>query len=225
MIASITFVRYMNKGRSRLIIIMLMLINGLFLCKVYAQGSDVSKPIMINSTEKAGLLDGRCGNDEWEAATKIDLPAGASIYLMHDDDYFYFCAAGKAGDYTILDLYVENTATGRLHKFHLSAQMGESVLMDNGWEPASEKWELRDYAGFWVPYNGLEDPDNRVNPLFARGTHRQMQISRKKFAGDTWKMMFGVGGIISNGEGAQFFFPETAKAEDNTSWSEFSFSR
>lgn len=207
-----------------LIIIMFMLINGPF-CKVYAQGSDVSKPIMINSTVKPGLLDGRCGSDEWEAATKIDLQAGASIFLMHDDDYFYFCAAGKAGDYTILDLYVENTATGRLHKFHLSAQMGESVLLDEEWESVSGKWELKDYAGFWVPYNGLEDPENRVNPLFARGTHRQMQISREKFAGDTWNMMFGVGGIIHEGEGAQFFYPSTAEAEEKSTWRKFSFSK
>lgn len=144
---------------------------------------------------------------------------------MYDEDYFYFCACGKAEDYTILDLYIEHPETKRLHKFHLSAQMGEAILTDNGWEPASGKWELKDYAGFWVPYNGLADPENRVDPKFAKGTHRQMQISRKKFAGNTWNMMFGVGGIRHEGNGAQFFYPEKAVDNDKTTWKKFSFSK
>lgn len=219
------FVKHVQRERSIRIVKMLLLTNLLFFTKIDAQHSDGRETVAINRTTKTALLDGRCGNDEWEAATKINLPAEASIYLMHDEDYFYFCAAGKQEDYTILDVYIENSATGRLHKFHLSAQMGESILMNDGWERASEKWELQGYAGFWVPYSGLEDPENRINPLFARGTHRQMQISRKKFAGHTWKMMFGVGGIIQEGEGAQFFYPESASEEDNSTWGSFSFSR
>lgn len=183
-----------------------------------------TEPIIIKSTSTAGLLDGRCGNDEWDAATKIKLPAGASIYLMHDKDYFYFCACGKVDDYTVLDLYIEHADTGRLHKFHLSAQMGESVLTEEGWKNESGKWNLIDYAGFWVPYSGLEDPENRIGPKFAKGTHRQMQISRKKFAGNTWNMMFGVGGIRHEGNGAQFFYPEKAVGEDKSTWRKFSFS-
>lgn len=184
----------------------------------------VSESIAINLTDKTALLDGRCGNDEWEVATKIELPAGASIYLMYDNDYFYFCACGKVEDYTILDLYIEHPQTKRLHKFHLSAQMGESMLTGNEWKPVSAKWELKDYAGFWVPYNGLADPEKRIDPQFAKGTHRQMQISRKKFEGKTWNMMFGVGGILHEGEGAQFLYPENAVADDISTWQRFSFS-
>ena len=187
--------------------------------------ANASEPIAINPTNKAALLDGRCGNDEWEAATKIDLPAQASIYLMHDKDYFYLCASGKAEDYTVLDLYIEHAETGNLHKFHLSAQMGEGVLTDKGWENVSDKWVLEDYAGFWVPYSGLEDPENRKDPKFERGTHRQIQVSRKKFAGNNWNMMIGVGAINHEGNsGAEFFYPEKAEANDKSTWGKFSFS-
>jgi hypothetical protein len=183
-----------------------------------------AEPIIIKSTNKTALLDGRCGNDEWDVATKIELAAGASIYLMHDEDYFYFCACGKAEDYTILDLYIEHAETGRLHKFHLSAQMGESVLTEDGWKNESGKWNLIDYAGFWVPYSGLEDVEKRIGPKFAKGTHRQMQISRKKFAGTTWNMMFGVGGIKQEGDGGRLLYPEKAIGEDKSTWRKFSFS-
>lgn len=188
-----------------------------------ATEANASETITINPTNKAALLDGRCGNDEWEAATKIELPAQASIYLMHDKDYFYLCAKGKAEDYTVLDLYIEHAETGHIHKFHLSAQMGETVRTDKGWsEPAT--WELKDFAGFWVPYFGLEDPENRKGPKFARGTHRQMQVLRKKFAGNTWNMMIGVSAIQHEGQGAEFFYPEKAVDNDKSTWAKFSFS-
>ena len=185
--------------------------------------ANASETITIKPTDKAALLDGRCGNDEWEAATKIALPAEASIYLMHDKDYFYLCAKGKAEDYTVLDLYIEHAETGHLHHFHLSAQMGERVRTDKGWGE-SATWDLVGYAGFWVPYFGLEDPDNRQGPKFAKGTHRQMQVSRKKFSGNTWNMMIGVSAIRHEGKGAEFFYPEKAVDDDESSWGKFSFS-
>lgn len=202
--------------------ILLTLIGALSLNTVSAQ--EKKETIAINPTDKAGLLDGSCGNDEWDAATKIELPGQAAIYVMHDKDYFYFCASGKAEDYTVLDLYIENSETDRLHKFHLSAQMGESILTGDVWEPASGKWKLQGYAGFWVPYSGLEDVENRKGPIFERGTHRQMQISRKKFADNTWNMMIGLSGIRHEGEGP-LFYPENATGNDKSTWRKFSFSK
>lgn len=178
--------------------------------------------IPINPTKKVGLLDGSCGNDEWNTATKINLPGQATIYLMHDKDYFYFCASGKKEDYTVLDLYIENSETDRLHKFHLSAQMGESIFTDNEWESASGKWDLNDYAGFWVPYSGLEDAENRKGPIFEKGTHRQMQISRSKFPGNTWNIMVGLSAVSHEGEGP-LNYPQHAKSDDKSTWAKFSF--
>lgn len=192
-------------------------------CPFVAIKANASESITINPTKKAALLDGRCGNDEWEAATKIELPAQASLYLMHDKDYFYLCAKGKAEDHTVLDLYIAHEETGHLHHFHLSAQMGERVRTDKGWSE-SATWDLKDYAGFWVPYFGLEDPENSKGPKFARGTHRQIQVLRKKFAGNTWNMMIGVGAIRHEGKGAEFFYPPKAVDNDKSTWGKFSFS-
>lgn len=187
--------------------------------------ANVSEAVVIKFTEQPALLDGYCGNDEWKAATKIELPAQAFIYLMQDEDYFYICAKGKAEDITVLDLYIESAEVGNPHKYHLSAQMGESALTENGWESTSEKWTLKEYAGFWVPYSGLKDPENRKGPKFARGTHRQVQISRKKFPGNTWHMMVGVSAIKHKDEWASFFYPEKADGEDKSTWGKFVFSR
>lgn len=181
--------------------------------------------VTINYTNESALLDGYCGDDEWEVATKIQLPAQVTIYLMHDENYFYICAKGKEEDLNVLDLFIQSAKTGLPHSYHLSAQMSESILKDNGWEATSEKWVLKDFAGFWVPYSGLDDPENRKNPTFARGTHRQVQISRKKFAGNTWKMMFGVSAIKHKDEWTELYYPSKAEKEDRATWGEFSFSK
>ncbi|NVJ70390.1 MAG: hypothetical protein HWE08_08560 [Alphaproteobacteria bacterium] len=180
--------------------------------------------VSINATETTGLLDGRCGNDEWDAATQIELPAQAVVYVMQDEDSFYICAAAKPEDHTVLDLYIEHPETGNLHHFHLSAQMGEAIRTDEGWSK-SGTWNLKDYAGFWVPYFGLEDPESRARPKFARGTHRQMQIRRTKFPGDSWKMMVGLSAIWDEGKRVELFYPETAMDTDTATWGTFSFSK
>lgn len=179
--------------------------------------------VNINATETPGLLDGRCGNDEWDAATKIELPAQAAVYLMRDEDNFYICAKAKPEDHTVLDLYIEHPETGNLHHFHLSAQMWESVKTDEGWSK-SGTWNLKDYAGFWVPYFGLEDPENRARPKFARGTHRQVQIRRSKFPGETWKMMIGLSAIWDEDKRVELFYPKNALDTDTATWGTFSFS-
>ncbi|BBM04125.1 hypothetical protein [Microbulbifer sp. GL-2] len=176
----------------------------------------------IKPTSKVVLLDGHCGGDEWEAATKIDLPAQASINLIHDKDSFYICAKGIEGDTTVLDLYIEHTETGYLHKFHLSAQMGEQVRTDKGWSK-SGTWKLEDWTGFWVPYFGNEDTEDGKRPKFFRGLHRQVQILRKKFPGNTWNIMFGVH-IKRDGKWTEYLYPAKAVENDNSTWAKFSFS-
>lgn len=182
----------------------------------------VPETTLINQTNTPALLDGHCGSDEWEAATKIEHPASATVYVMHDNQYFYICAKGNEGELTVLDLYIQNTETEKLHKFHLSAQMGEAILEDNDWKNVGT-WQLKDWAGFWVPYFGTRDTDNGKAPKFYSDAHRQVQIARKKFPGNTWKMMFTVS-IRRDGNWLNILFPEKAKDNDETTWSTFSFS-
>ena len=60
-------------------------------------------------------------------------------------------------------------------------------------------------------------------PKFTKGTHRQLQVSRTKFAGNTWNMMIGVGAIRHKGAVAEFTYPEEAVDSDELTWGRFSF--
>ena len=186
--------------------------------------SNASETIAINQTNKAPLFDGRCGKDEWQAATEIELPAQVFVYLMHDEDSLFVCAKGKSEDYTVIDLYIEDAETGRFHNLHASAQLGERLRTDKTWSD-SDYWNLKGWGGFWVPYAGDEETEDGMRTKFLEGSHREIQVLRKRFVGDTWTMMIGVSAIHHEGKyGAEFFYPENAVDTDESTWGKFSFS-
>ena len=184
--------------------------------------ANASDPVPVNATKTAALLDGRCGGDEWDTATIIELPAHLSLFLMHDKHSVYFCAKSAIDDPMALDLYIEHPQTGHRHQFHLSAQMGERIYTDAD-EGEPNTWELKDWAGFWTPYYGLEEDENGERVNFYRKSNKQVQILRKKFPSDTWNMMAAVG-VRHLGERSTIFYPPQAEENDTMSWGTFSFS-
>jgi len=194
------------------------------LASFITNSANASESTAIKLTTKAPLFDGSCREDEWQSATKIKLPAQAAIYLMHDKDSLYVCAKGKAEDYAVIDIYIEHNETGLLHNLHASAQLGERLFKDKEWGQ-SERWNLKDWGGFWVPYAGYDDTDDGGRrPKFLKGSHREIQILRKKFSGNIWKIMIGVSAIHHEGETQTFSYPEKAIDTDSSTWEMFSFS-
>ncbi len=185
---------------------------------------NTSEAIIINATNKTPLFDGRCDKDEWQSAIKFELPAQTAVYLMHDSHSLYVCAKGKAEDYAVIDIYVEHAKTGYLHKLHASAQLGERIFKGKEWSKA-DRWNLKDWSGFWVPYAGRVESEDGLKPNFLKGSHREMQILRKKFPGDTWNMMIGVSGVYVEEEMTGFTLPAKAIATDSATWAKFSFSK
>ncbi|WP_100658539.1 hypothetical protein [Alteromonas flava] len=144
---------------------------------------------------------------------------------MHDDDALYVCAKGKEEDYTVIDIYIENTETGNLHNLHASAQLAERITAGQKWGE-SVFWDLRDWGGFWVPFAGTEDTDNGPRTKFLKGSHREIQILRSKFPEKNWNMMISISGVHQAGEyGATFSFPNDAIDTDRSTWTQFQFSR
>ena len=183
-----------------------------------------SKFITINATNRAPLFDGRCDKDEWESAIKFELPAQTSVYLMHDKHSLYVCAKGKTEDYAVIDIYIENDKTGYLHNLHASAQLGERIYKGKKWSK-SDRWNLKDWSGFWVPYAGRVESEDGLKPKFLKGSHREMQILRKKFSGDTWNMMINVSGVYQDEKSTSFSYPDKAVDTDKSTWATFSFSK
>ncbi len=192
--------------------------------EVVATKDNAPNVITINTTNNAPLFDGNCDKDEWNSAIKFELPAQTFVYLMHDKHSLYVCAKGKTEDYTVIDIYIENAKTGYLHNLHASAQLGERIFKGKEWSK-SDRWNLKDWSGFWVPYAGRVESEDGLKPTFLKGSHREMQILRKKFIGDTWSIMINVSGIYHNESSTGFSYPEKAVDTDSSTWTKFSFSQ
>lgn len=188
--------------------------------------AQASTKISVKPTKAAPLQDGTCRADEWQAATKLELPAGAFIYLMHDKESLYVCAKGKAEDFAVVDVYVEHADTGHLHNLHnlhASAQLGERIFAGEEWSE-TEFWKLKDWTGFWVPYAGQEETADGSRTKFLKGSHREIQVLRNKFPGDTWKVMINVSALNhQDDDWAEFSYPEKAIDSDVSTWAVLAF--
>ena len=205
-------------------IVLLLVVTEVVATEVIATKGNASDVITINSTNKAPLFDGRCDQDEWKPAKKFELPAQTFVYLMHDNHSLYVCAKGKAEDYTVIDIYIENDKTGVLHNLHASAQLGERVFNGKEWSKP-DRWNLKDWSGFWVPYAGRVESEDGLKPKFLKGSHREIQILRQKFPSDTWNMMISVSGVNDGENSTEFSYPENAVDTDSSTWAKFSFSK
>ena len=179
--------------------------------------------ISVNHTSDTVLFDGKCDDAEWYSATKFALPANTALYLMQNEDALFICAKGKSEDYTVIDIYIEDTQTGKLHNLHASAQLSESELTADEWAHPV-RWNNSDWSGFWVPYAGTEETESGERTQFLKGSHREIQILRRKFEGNTWKMMISLSAIYQDGKyGAEFTYPEKAVNTNKATWAHFTF--
>jgi len=207
-----------------IVVLLLVVVTEVVASEEIATKDNALDVITINATNKAPLFDGRCDEDEWKSAKKFELPAQTFIYLMHDKHSLYVCAKGKAEDYAVIDIYVKHAKTGYLHNLHASAQLGERIFKGKQWSK-SERWNLKDWSGFWVPYAGRVEAEDGLRPKFLKGSHREMQILRKKFPSDTWNMMISISGVYQGKDSSAFSYPEKAVDTDGSTWAKFSFSK
>jgi len=205
-------------------IVLLLIITEVVATEIITTKDKAADVITINSTSKTPLFDGRCDKNEWSSALKFELPAQTFVYLMHDNDSLYICAKGKPEDYAVIDIYIENAKTGYLHNLHASAQLGEKVFKGKEWSKP-DRWNLKNWSGFWVPYAGRVKAEDGLKPKFLKGSHREMQILRKKFPTDTWNMMIAISGVYQGKNSTAFSYPEKAVDTNSTTWTKFSFSK
>ncbi|PWK45356.1 hypothetical protein [Pleionea mediterranea] len=85
-------------------------------------------------------------------------------------------------------------------------------------------------GNFWVPYAGEQETDEGTQTNFLEGSHRELQVLRKKFSSKQfsskqWNMMIRISAIYQEEKyGAEIFYPEKAVDTDKSTWATFSFS-
>lgn len=165
------------------------------------------------------LLDARCEEAAWSAATKTDAGGGVTLLAMADATYVYLCWTMPPDSLGTLDLYVE-AQDGTQTDLHVSAQTGERTRGADGWP---------DWAGFnnhvgWygppVAFDGMKTTaSGKTIPDFRPSAARELQIERARFGEGPWKILFQVRSLGADGAGS-VDYPAGATLDHSAGWAE-----
>ena len=129
------------------------------------------------------IVDGKLDSGKWDDATVRELPGLAKVRIKQCDQYVFLAITLNSGDGAV-DLYLSPSAS-EVYDLHASAKLGERKLRN----------------GVWPAWNWWNNPGCVANTSraesFQRGSFlptatREYQISKTRFPGRSWKVMFGV---------------------------------
>jgi len=159
---------------------------------------------------KPVLIDGKCKTEEWKDAAELSISKDYRLLLKKTDDYVFVCVARLTESNLMADLYL-SAADKKLYTLHASAKLGERVLESDKWKEWTSDWDWWNVEDWWA--NTLK-PDSFEKRSFLLSQAIEFQISRKRFGGKSWRVMFD---IISNGS---FIFPINANNLKSETWLE-----
>ncbi len=189
----------------------LFLIGLVFFITSIASAQDVIKV----PSGKPVLIDGKCKTEEWKDAAELSMSKDYRLFLKKTDDYVFVCVAPLTESNLMVDLYL-SAADKKLYTLHASAKLGERVLEGDKWKEWTNDWDWWNVDGWWA--NTLK-PDSFEKRSFLPSQAIEFQISRKRFGGKSWRVMFD---IISSGS---LIFPSNANNLMSDAWLELNLNR
>lgn len=94
----------------------------------------------------APQVDGKVTPDEWREAQRVEVGAGAHLYLMHDGAHVYLAVAQvPAHGFGLACVFIAEA--DRVHVLHASAQLGSAVYVPSG----GERFDPRSKQYAWKP--------------------------------------------------------------------------
>jgi hypothetical protein len=164
---------------------------------------------------KSVLIDGKCREEEWKDAAQLSMSKDYRLFLKKTDDYVFVCVAPPAKSNLMADLYL-SAADKKLYTLHASAKLGERALEGDKWKEWTNDWDWWNVDGWWA--NTLK-PDSFEKRSFLQSEAIEFQISRRRFAGKSWRVMVD---IISGGP---LIFPSNANNLKSNTWLELNLNR
>jgi hypothetical protein len=138
---------------------------------------------------KPALIDGRFSADEWRDATEVSAPDGTRFYFKQSGDHVFVCLRYPKETLGAVDLYLA-PADKKLYTLHASAKLGERTLQGSAWKDWAVNWPWWEISGWYASV--LKPTNSRTNPFLADEA-KEFQISRQRFTGRQWQVMFDIG--------------------------------
>ena len=153
-----------------------------------------SASVFAQSTLKAPrgnpvLLDGKFSAEEWKDAAEVSAPSGIKFYFKQAGDYVLICVRYTKETLGAVDVYLA-PAGKTLYTLHASAKLGERTLQGETWKEWTVDWPWWQISGWYASV--LKSTNSRTNPFLADQA-KEFQISRQRFGGRQWQVMFDIG--------------------------------
>ncbi len=168
----------MTFNRSRLI--------GISVCCFLLFGVRIAAAEQTVQVPKATVLvmvDGKLGKNEWKDGATFPLGDLARVHLKHTAEYVWIAVECLKCTNFALDLYLQ-PENGALYDLHSSAKLGERQLRGANWPDEWEWWNNEGWVANWSRVDSFQDR------TFLDQQVREFQISRERFRGSTWRVMF-----------------------------------
>ncbi len=159
------------------------------------------------------MIDGKLTPGEWDDAAQFLLGNLARVYVQQSHDYVWLAVECLTCDMFALDFYVQ-PADGSLYDLHSSAKIGERKFQGNSWP---EPWTWWNNEGWTANWSRVDSFEQRT---FMPQRFREYQISRQRFAGETWRVMFELQ-LPAEPNWQTFAFPEGARNNSSQHWMSF----
>lgn len=160
-------------------------------------------------TGRAPMADTHLSGEEWRGAGRVELPGGAQLWLLQNDDYIFLCVRGPRPSVFGVDLFIADS-TGRVVDLRAAAQLGERTAEAGKWPAEWTWWNNVGWTATIVPY---ELKDGR--PEFLPTAGKEFQLSKRRFSDKTYRIrltyQFGR-------DGAPLTFPVGALDVDPVNW-------
>ncbi len=133
---------------------------------------------------KAILIDGKFSASEWQDAAEKTVSDSVKLYVKTSEQYVYICVRLMKEDFFAVDMYL-STSNKEIQNLHASAKLGERLLKGNDF-PEWLWWNNRDWSANVSRVLTFEEKK------FLPDEVKEFQISRERFKGNQWLMMFEI---------------------------------
>jgi hypothetical protein len=164
---------------------------------------------------KPVMIDGKCRAEEWQDATHLTASKDYKLSFKKTKDYVFICIATPQERTFVVDLYL-SAADKKLYTLHASAKLGERMLHGEKWKEWTVDWNWWDVDDWWA---STSRPVSFQQQTFLPKEAIEFQISRKRFTGKQWRVMFD---IMSN---SSLLSPENANNLKSDTWLEVNLGR
>ncbi len=131
---------------------------------------------------RAPLVDNHTSVEEWAGASRVELPGGAQLLLLQNDEYIFLCVKAPKPSVFGVDLYISDAA-GRVMDLQASSYLGERTS-DSGKWPEWTWWNNDGWTATIVPYLLKKDG----HPEFLTTTAKEFQLSKRRFSGMNYRI-------------------------------------